>query len=71
VFANEGFCNAQQAQNQYIAKGAGQLISGIPKDKLKKNIFFCLMWSFGAILDLDDRKKPQTFLYEDPVAKNA
>jgi len=29
------------------------------------------MWSFGAILDLDDRKKLQTFLYEDPIAKNS
>lgn len=29
------------------------------------------MWSFGAILDLEDRKKLQNFLYEDPISKGA
>ncbi|CAL6017562.1 Outer-arm_dynein gamma [Hexamita inflata] len=70
-FANEGFCNNQQAQNQFIATCAGQLVGGMPKDKFKKCIFFCLMWSFGAILDLDDRRNLQKVLYEDPIAKAA
>lgn len=70
-FANEGFCNAQQAQNQYIASIAGQLVGAIPVDQLKKCVFFCLMWSFGAILDLDDRRNLQKFLIEDEIAKKA
>ena len=38
---------------------------------LKKCIFFCLMWSFGAILNLDDRHNLQKFLQEDDSAKAA
>lgn len=70
-FTNEGFCNAQQAQYQYIASIAGQLVGAIPTDHLKKCIFFCLMWSFGAILDLDDRRNLQRFFLEDESAKAA
>lgn len=29
------------------------------------------MWSFGSILDLDDRRNLQKFLIEDPVSKAA
>lgn len=29
------------------------------------------MWSFGAILDLDDRRNLQKFFLEDDIAKNA
>jgi hypothetical protein len=29
------------------------------------------MWSFGAILDLDDRRQLQKFLFDDATAKAA
>lgn len=72
VFTAEGFCNAQQAQNQFISSCAREISTNMPKDKLKKVIFFCLMWSFGASLSLDDRKnKLQNLLLNDASAKAA
>lgn len=72
VFTAEGFCNAAQAQNQFITNCARELSNNMQKDKLKKAIFFCLMWSFGANLTLDDRKnKLQNFLLNDPTSKAA
>ncbi|EFO65273.1 Dynein heavy chain [Giardia lamblia P15] len=65
---SEGFTNATQAQTQSIATNAAAFASKYSETHLKRMVTFAVMWSFGAVLDLEERTRTfQKFLYDKKV----
>jgi len=61
----EGFCCAAQAQAQAIANNAAPFLGKITDAQFRKMVVYSLLWSFGAVLDLEERGGPFTkFLYD-------